>query len=49
MNQEKTLMDFVKQAKAKIQEVEVSEVNALLNEGYQVLDVREPVVLIRHY
>ena len=42
MNQEKTLMDFVKQAKAKIQEVEVSEVNALLNEGYQVLDVREP-------
>ena len=42
MNQEKTLMDFVKQAKAKIQEVEVSEVNALLNDGYQVLDVREP-------
>jgi len=42
MNQEKTLMDFVKQAKAKIQEVEVSEVNNLLNEGYQVLDVREP-------
>ena len=42
MNQEKTLMDFVKQAKAKIQEVEVSEVNTLLNEGFQVLDVREP-------
>ena len=39
MNQEKTLMDFVKQAKAKIQEVEVSEVNALLNEGYQVLPI----------
>ena len=33
MNQEKTLMDFVKQAKAKIQEAEVAEVNALLNEG----------------
>jgi len=42
MNQEKTLIDFVKQAKAKIQEVEVSEVNALLQDGYQVLDVREP-------
>ena len=42
MNQEKTLMDFVKQAKAKIQEVEVSEVRGLLNDGYQVLDVREP-------
>ena len=42
MNQEKTLMDFVKQAKAKIQEVVVAEVNALLNDGYQVLDVREP-------
>ena len=42
MNQEKTLIDFVKQAKSKIQEVEVSAVNALLNDGYQVLDVREP-------
>ena len=35
-------MDFVKQAKAQIQEVEVTEVNALLHSGYQVLDVREP-------
>ena len=42
MSEEKTLMDFVKQAKAQIQEIEVAEVNALLNEGYQVLDVREP-------
>lgn len=42
MNQEKTLINFVKQAKAKIQEVDVSEVNTLLKEGYQVLDVREP-------
>jgi len=42
MSEEKTLMDFVKEAKSKISEVEVSEVVALLDEGYQVLDVREP-------
>jgi len=42
MSEEKTLMDFVKQAKAQIQEIEVIEVDALLNQGYQVLDVREP-------
>lgn len=42
MNAEKTLMDFVKQAKSQIQEIDVSEVQALLEEGYQVLDVREP-------
>lgn len=42
MKKEKTLMDFVKQAKAQIQEVEVSEVIALLENGYQILDVREP-------
>jgi rhodanese-related sulfurtransferase len=41
MNEEKTLMDFVKQAKAQIQEIDVSAVNALLEDGYQVLDVRE--------
>ena len=35
-------MDFVKQAKSQIQEIDVSEVQALLEEGYQVLDVREP-------
>ncbi len=42
MNEEKTLKDFVSAAKSKIQEVNVSEVKALLEEGYQVLDVREP-------
>ncbi len=39
---EKTLMDFVKQAKSEINEVEVASVVALLDDGYQVLDVREP-------
>ncbi len=39
---EKTLMDFVREAKSQIDEIEVSEVVALLDEGYQVLDVREP-------
>ena len=43
MNAEKTLLDFVKQAKSSIQEIEVSDVQTLLEEGYQVLDVREPV------
>jgi len=42
MSKEKTLMDFVKQAKSQIQEVDIVEVGALINEGYQVLDVREP-------
>lgn len=42
MNEEKTLMDFVKAAKSKISEVEVSDVVSLLEDGYQVLDVREP-------
>ena len=42
MSEEKTLMDFVKAAKSQISEVEVSEVVDLLDEGYQVLDVREP-------
>lgn len=42
MSEEKTLMDFVKEAKAQIDEVEISEVVNLLDEGYQVLDVREP-------
>jgi len=42
MSEEKTLMDFVKDAKSQITEVEVSEVVALLDDGYQVLDVREP-------
>jgi len=43
---EKTLMDFVKEAKSQITEVEVSDVVALLDEGYQVLDVREPAEFI---
>ena len=42
MDEEKTLMDYVKAAKLQITEVEVNEVAALLDEGYQVLDVREP-------
>ena len=42
MSDEKTLMDFVNEAKSQITEVEVSEVVALLDDGYQVLDVREP-------
>lgn len=39
-------MDFVKQAKSQIQEIDVSAVDSLLNEGYQVLDVREPAEFI---
>jgi len=42
MSEEKTLMDFVKEAKSQITEIEVSDVVNLLDEGYQVLDVREP-------
>jgi rhodanese-related sulfurtransferase len=42
MSEEKTLMDFVQGAKSQITEIEVSEVVALLDDGYQVLDVREP-------
>ena len=46
MSEEKTLMDFVKQAKSQIEEIDVLAVDALLNEGYQVLDVREPAEFI---
>jgi len=46
MSEEKTLMDFVKQAKSQIEEIDVLAVNALLAEGYQVLDVREPAEFI---
>ncbi|MBU2568531.1 MAG: sulfurtransferase [Gammaproteobacteria bacterium] len=42
MSEEKTLMDFVKLAKSQIHEIEVLNVKSLLDEGYQVLDVREP-------
>jgi len=46
MSEVKTLMDFVKSAKSQITEVEVTEVVALLDDGYQVLDVREPAEFI---
>ncbi|MCW9046885.1 MAG: rhodanese-like domain-containing protein [Gammaproteobacteria bacterium] len=46
MSEEKTLMDFVKEAKSQITEIEVSEVVSLLDDGYQVLDVREPAEFI---
>ncbi|MDX2507912.1 MAG: rhodanese-like domain-containing protein [Gammaproteobacteria bacterium] len=42
MNKDKTLLDFVKEAKSQIKEVEISDVIALLDKGYRVLDVREP-------
>ncbi|BBJ23895.1 rhodanese-like domain-containing protein [Candidatus Nitrotoga sp. AM1P] len=42
MSEEKTLMDFVKQAKSQIHEIDVLNVKSLLDEGYYVLDVREP-------
>ncbi|MCW8933800.1 MAG: rhodanese-like domain-containing protein [Gammaproteobacteria bacterium] len=46
MSEEKTLMDFVNEAKSQITEIEVSEVVSLLDDGYQVLDVREPAEYI---
>ena len=42
MSSVKTLKDFVMEAKSKIEEVAVTEVETLMAEGYQVLDVREP-------
>lgn len=42
MSSAKTLKDFVMNAKSQITEVEITEVDALIAEGYQVLDVREP-------
>lgn len=42
MSSAKTLEDFITEAKSQIDEVEVKEVEALIAEGYQVLDVREP-------
>ena len=38
----KTLKDFVSEAKSQITEVQVTEAEALLADGYQILDVREP-------
>ena len=46
MTEEKTLADFVKEAKSQITEVEVSDVISYLDNGYQVLDVREPAEFI---
>jgi len=46
MSEEKTLVDFVTQAKSQIEEVDVLAVKSLINEGYQVLDVREPAEFI---
>ncbi len=40
---EKTLMDFVKEAKSHIREVDADEAEQLIAQGYRVLDVREPV------
>jgi len=39
---EKTMKDFVKEAKSQIEEIQIMEVEALIADGYQVLDVREP-------
>ena len=42
MAAEKTMKDFVKEAKSQIDEIQIMEVDAFIAEGYQVLDVREP-------
>lgn len=42
MSEAKTLLDFVKEAKSKISEIEVSDVVSLLEDDYMILDVREP-------
>ena len=42
MASEKTMKDFVKEAKSQIEEIQIMEVESLIAEGYQVLDVREP-------
>jgi rhodanese-related sulfurtransferase len=46
MSEEKTLMDFAKQAKSQLEEIDELAVNSLLDEGYQVIDVREPAEFI---
>lgn len=38
----KTLLDYIEEAKAQIQEVSLEEGEALLAQGVNVLDVREP-------
>jgi len=36
------MKDFVQEAKSQIEEIQITDVEALIAEGYQVLDVREP-------
>ena len=36
------LMDFIKDAKSRIKEVDIDAAESLIAEGYKVLDVREP-------
>ncbi|SFV56446.1 Rhodanese-related sulfurtransferase [hydrothermal vent metagenome] len=38
----KSLQDFVKEAKSRIKEVDVNQAQIMINDGYKVLDVREP-------
>ena len=42
MSNAKSMQDFVMEAKSQIEEIEITEVDTLLAEGYQVLDVSEP-------
>lgn len=42
MSNIRTMKDFISEAKSQIEEVNIHDVEALLAEGYQVLDVREP-------
>ena len=42
MSNAKSMQDFVMEAKSQIEEIEITEVDTLLTEGYQVLDVSEP-------
>ena len=37
-----SLMDFVKDAKSRIKEVDINAAEGLIAQGYKVLDVREP-------
>lgn len=37
-----SLMDFIKEAKSQINEVDIDTAESLIAQGYKVLDVREP-------
>ncbi len=37
-----SLLDFIKDAKSRINEVDIEAAEALITQGYKVLDVREP-------